>query len=297
MATAIPDEFKRVTFHVPPDAGPDDSLALLNTVYNNPETQFDTFKRLCAVAEETYNAGGRAKDATGLVQMAGLLLAPHKGQPISLTDNGKAVATAREDKQVDLFHFLIYTGWDEQRPEEKTQLWTYRQTCDLLWKMEHSAIDVKRIRDELEVNLGESFSDFVAESSKVSLSPKSVQGVVVWLERLWPPAVEEVAAVKQFSQRRSCSRELLLLAVDWVYRDLLGDGIELDRNVELLLSRERRELICKLCLLHPASLDRLLGGVVATYPQYIVEGTRSGTYGRFLRMRRRPHLCDDGLML
>lgn len=291
-----PAKSAKLVFHVPPDAGPNETLALLNTLAQHPSQHFASFKQLSALAAETYGVGKHANDAHLLAQMSGLLLPPHGSQPITLTPLGQQVVAAREERQVELIHYLLYVGWDEMQPERNGPLWTYRTVCNLLWAEEQGPISSSRLIGGLALRAEADFANSPAyQQTRLSVSSKTVSGVTRWLAALQPPAVQ----AGLFSRRPVCSRALLLLAIAYVYRDALGQPDQSGRLVsaELLLSRERREALCQLCLLEPATLDRLLDSVIGTYPAYLSQGTRAGTLGRFLRLLRLPRLTDVGLLL
>lgn len=67
---------------------------------------------------------------------------------------------------------------------------------------------------------------------------------------------------------------------------------EADLSIDLLLTPDRRDAICRLCLLEPAALDKTLNWMLPLYPHIVVPGTTGGTYGRFLRFLRWPTLAD-----
>ncbi len=264
---------------------------------DNPDKEFKTLKELCGLAEKTYNAGGRPRDSVAVAQMLELI----KANPLRLTDEGQRIAVARHERQVELIHFLMYTGWDAATPSKNAPLWTYREVCNLLWEREHSLIEAKQIAGEL---TGKLYKDEVFgknsnfDLSKLSFSDKTVRGVLIWLEQLHPPAVQRTRGKREFARRTTCSRELLLLGIGWVYRDAVGephaDGL-LD-SADLPLTRDRREALCRLCLLDPAHLERMLNAVISTYPGYISEGTATG-FSRFLRLYRIPRIEDAELLI
>lgn len=225
-----------------------------------------------------------------------------KPNPLHLTPEGKRIATARDERQVELIHFLLYTGWDAKAPTHNAPLWTYRQLCDLLWERGNSPVDARQLASEL---TGKLYEDEVFgnnpsfDLAKLSFSDKTVRGVLVWLEQLHPPAVQGERGKKVFARRSACSRELLLLGLGWVYRDaLVQTGADGQLNgVELALTRDRREALCQLCLLQPANLEPMLKAVISTYPAYVSEGTNSGALNVFLRLYRVPQLTDEALLV
>jgi hypothetical protein len=126
----------------------------------------------------------------------------------------------------------------------------------------------------------------VTRGGTVSLSTSSLVGALNWLEVLHPPVVAE----QQFERRFFCPPELALLALGWVAR--LDDG---EIGIDLLLTPQRRETVCKLCLLDPSALNRVIDWTLPLYPAVVQAGTRAGSYGRFVRFIQWPQLSSLGL--
>jgi hypothetical protein len=279
---------EKLWFHLAPDAGPDDTFALLRTLYANPNARFATLKQLCVAAAEEYNAGKRSRDSLQIVQLVNLI----NSKPIRLTELGIRIATAATRLQVDLLHYLLYTGWDERQPTLRGPLCTYRQVCNILSnggadKVNHASL-VRGVRHALDARFAE-----VAEYQQLhlSLSGKSIRGVTVWLERLCPPALAE----GQFAPRRDCPTELLLLALGWVYRDLLPPTRRIS-NVALALDSSNREALCRLCLLQPDALDPLLDQAIDRHRQYLTDDGRGAGGVRSVTLHRLPQLSDNTLL-
>ncbi len=123
----------------------------------------------------------------------------------------------------------------------------------------------------------------VGEFDEISFSRKSLTGARKWLDALQPTVIED----NIFTRRAFCSPELMLLAIGYVLRDD-PDATEID----ILLSRDRREQICRICLLAPESFDRTLDWAIPVFPKLIEPGTSAGTYGRFIRLHKMPTLQD-----
>jgi hypothetical protein len=64
------------------------------------------------------------------------------------------------------------------------------------------------------------------------------------------------------------------------------DGVDL--GADLLLSPERRQALCRICLLEPTALDRALDRALPAFAALVEPGTRTGAYGRFLRIKAFP---------
>jgi len=209
----------------------------------------------------------------------------------SLADDLLRVADTKPQLLPDLMHYLHYSRWSEDAPLEHTFLWTYRTLCDWLVEQEECKLVHKWLEATVTHLLGvirESphFSHALASATKkgaVSLSTDSLNGVLHWLRPLRPPVIEG----DTFTRRHFCPPELLLLALGYVARQT---GAEI--GIDLLLTPERREMLCRVCLLEQTALDRALDWMLPLYPAIVEPGTRTGTYGRFVLLRKIPELSD-----
>ena len=208
-----------------------------------------------------------------------------------LSRRGKLVLQVAQKKKglwADLGHFLHFTLWDGDSPNRNGFSWFYRAFCDYLWNSgeislaKRSALSVICSEFNNRIEAEAQFEPFLANKSP-SLSPDSISGIQHWLEALSPPVIQG----QSFARRTFCLPELLLLALGWAFRyepEPIG--------VPLLLSRERRELVCRLCLLDPASLDRTLDWMLPRFPAVIESGEKAGFYGRSIRFRKLPTIED-----
>ncbi|GAB4153072.1 MAG: hypothetical protein Fur0021_18490 [Candidatus Promineifilaceae bacterium] len=199
------------------------------------------------------------------------------------------LCVAKADLWGDLVHFIQYTLWQEGRPEENGFSWTYRNLSDHLWrlgvaqKINYSFFEP--IVSAL-INQAETSSYFEVEQTRkaaVSLSRDSLRAGYHWLGELVPPVIEN----DTFTRRYFCPPELTLLAIGWVAQQTEGE-----LGIDFLLTPERREMLCKLCLLDPAALDRVLDRTLPLYPNVLVPGTSAGVYGRFIRFLKWPEMSD-----
>ena len=200
-----------------------------------------------------------------------------------------AICRRKPDLWGDIGHYLHYTLWDSDVEKQNGFSWTYKQFTDAAWELgafELTAELRETITSSL-INQAESEPDIDLSSFKkqaASISKDSLNGVVSWLSTLIPPVVADKV---QFQRRSFCPPELLLLAAS---HSAKMSGADL--NIDLLLTPQRRDAICRLCLLEPAALDKTLNWMLPLYPQIIQPGTTAGTYGRFLRFLKWPTLAD-----
>lgn len=264
-----------LTFHVPQEAEPETLIPLLEAI-DAEQVEFDTVASLLDFAKQ-HGLKSRTEihifgSDCGLLQKD-----PVKG--IGLSSTASWILRLKPETQPDMIHYLIYSGWRADRAFQKTVLWSYRQVIDLLWQRPGADMNkvINIIAEEIRNKIQETFG------SDPSFSPKSIRGVRKWLEAVTPPVMENGI----FNRRFFCPPELALLALGWIGQTLGGD-----LGIDFLLTPERREALCRVCLLDPAALDRVLDWTVPLYPAVIRPGTSAGVYGRFIRFLKWPELQD-----
>jgi len=246
------------------------------------DRQFATVKELLQFTNE--RGLGSRTEMQILAATCGLL---DKSQnEIRLSETGHIIAQLSTSVQPDIVHYLLYSGWSKQEPAENTMLWSYRQVADSLW--ERSSVDVldfaSRLVEVIHNRIRQEFVELsIYDLGAESFSKKSVLGARKWLEALSPPVIEG----DSFNRRHFCAPELTLLALGWVAKRTEGEV-----GVDLLLTPEHREVLCRICLLDPAALDRTMDYMLPTYPEVVREGTTAGVYGRFVRLHKWPEMTD-----
>lgn len=201
-----------------------------------------------------------------------------------------AICLMKPDLWGDLTHFLHYTLWDTAPRPTVGFSWTYQKFTDEAWTLGDFALSTE-LKDAIVTSLinqseaDEQIDIEALSKGAVSLSRDSIGGVVTWLRSLVPPVVDN----DRFTRRSFCHPELLLLAAGHVAQRSEGEP-----GIDMLLTPQRRDAICRLCVLDPAALDRALDWMVPSYPAVVVPGTSSGTYGRFLRFHKWPTFADLG---
>lgn len=227
----------------------------------------------------------------GRIRQLGLVSKTRGGY--RLTDGGRAlysIGARKQEVAMELLHFLHYSLWDRANPLENTFSWSYRMYCESLFQRNTCALSLASmtlLTAELATLITESemFGAHIRNTKKgaVSLSTNSLNGMNHWLRRLVPPVIEN----DTFTVRAFCSPELLLMAIGFVSRET-----QAEMGVDQLLSTERREAICKVCLLETNALDRALDWMLPLYPQVVQPGTRTGSYGRSIHLLYLPTLND-----
>lgn len=268
---------QRLTLHLDPVRSAANLLTVIDVL---GKTAHDSYPSLAAISgriREEYDFTDRAEPLS-LACLLGLL--DDSDGEFRLSTTARAILSMSPRTRPDLLHFLLITSWHDGTDRALGCAWTYRVFCERLWShgtLRFSADETKRTVADL---LDQAQSEF-PELRLAALSPKSVLGMRKWLELIEPP----VLSGDEFSRRQVCSPELLLLSIGQAI--CLDDG---DIGIDLLLSPQRREAICHLCLLEPSSLDRSLDRMLPIYPSFIEQGTRTGSYGRFIRVRKRPSI-------
>lgn len=210
------------------------------------------------------------------------------------TENGKVLRLLCDKTPTlwgDLLHYHHYSLWDASFPVRNGFSWTYRHFADYLWKTGSVGLDgsfwdpvVAFLIGEIEAS--SCFGDKIPGATRegtVSLSRFSLVGALHWFRDLTPPVIQD----ELFARRHFCPPELALLALGWVAQTLNGDI-----DIDLLLTPERRESLCRVCLLDPAALDPVLDWMLPLYPTVVRPGTGAGVYGRFVRFLKWPELGD-----
>lgn len=210
-----------------------------------------------------------------------------------LTQNGRElhrIGMKRIEVAWEILHFLHYTRWKEQKPTDNTIFFTYRQYCDLLY--DKREVDIITNRETFAVEMtslitsSTYFADELPNLAKgaVSLSVNSLAGVEHWLSKLSP---EVITTDDSFRLRHYCSPELLLMALGYI-----TEITQTQHGLDQLLTDERREMLCRICLIDDAALDQILEWLFPEYPDYVQPGTSTGSYGRFIRVLTIPTLKD-----
>lgn len=281
---------RTLAIHVLPDSNPTNVLEMIHHLSLEPDLSFTSSKEL---VEYLRDGGANANDWVQSTSASMGILEKLSGA-ISLSDLGHSIAKIREDIRGDLLHFLLYTGWKASDPRDFNQSWGYRTCCDRFWaqgEVELTGGYLDRVVEEIITDARETFVNLnVTDFDEISFSRKSLTGVIKWLLALEPQVLYPNTAdskERTFRRRDFCPPELLVLALAWVLRD--------EREVtgvDILLTREKRDAICRACLLNPESFDRALDWAIPTFPAILSTGTSAGFYGRFIRLHKVPTIQD-----
>lgn len=277
----------RLAIHILPDSNPENIGDMVRIVSLVPDTKFATARELVEYLKEQ---GSNSNDWVHSTSISmGLLARTSDG--VRLSDRAYSLSQIRKEARADLLHYLMYTGWSEAHPTEFLQSWAYRRVCDRYWEM--GTVEIPAVARRLvEDIINEAHATFSAlpvdEFDDISFGTKSLTGAHKWMEALQPEVLEKSGReYRRFTRREFCPPELLIMAIGYILRDD-PDATELD----ILLTQERRNALCQICLLEPSALDRALDWALPAFPTVISPGTTAGYYGRFVRLYKRPTFED-----
>jgi hypothetical protein len=184
----------------------------------------------------------------------------------------------------EFLHFLHYSAWTAKTPELRCFSWSYMTTCNTLWEFGTMPIDRNQLASQLADMACEEFG-----VSDVSLSKDSVQGILNWLDELDPPVLEKRKLAKKevtfLTRRNFCPPETFVLAINHLYQRQ-----EISYQSNLLLDSDKRDAICKVCMLEPSNFDATLDWACGQF-DFLNQGT-SGGWGRHVILARVPTLDD-----
>ncbi len=278
-----------VVFHFDKEYAPNRMLHILRVLQNAelPVTKRVTWEKIAR--EQSVDDKPFGESCT-MAQRLGLAEDTKEG--FRLTHTADGLLAKRDAVQYDLLHALFYTAWKSEEPAEFGRSWFYRAFCNTLWNEQHIKLDRatrSMLTEQLMHEIQVAFQDIPNFSSKkLSISIKSMDGAKEWLSHLQPFVLNlDDKQVLEFKPRQACSAELFLFAFSHID---MSSNTEI--GVDLLLSPQWRNAICRLCLLDPLQFDRMLDWTLPLFPQYISQGTRSGSYGRFVRLKQLVQIED-----
>lgn len=250
-----------------------------------------TIEEMLAIGQERgYTIGTTAKSAQSVkenpIQTAcdlGLV----ESNRYALTEQGQQIVRLLQIKPKtanEFLHFLHYSTWIPEYPEQLCFSWSYMTVCDVCWKASPIPIHREQLASQLADMAREKFG-----ISNVSLSKDSIAGILNWLVELEPSVLKKEKVDKKevttFTCRAFCPPETFVLAVDYFYRRQ-----HVNYQTNLLLDAGKRDAICKVCLLDPTGFDNTLEWACGQY-DFLSQGT-SGGWGRYLVLTRSPTLDE-----
>lgn len=274
---------QKLTIHVRPGASPLSLSKLLEALATAPSRVFGTTKEFLNYTE-SIGLGSYAELKSAAKD---LRLIDEFRDEIRLSQTGLSMARLRDDARYDLLHYLMYVGWTAEHPLHFLPSWSYRLCCDQYWDATRVTLTPAYLNRQVEDTINHArifFSDVTrVDLSEPSFSRKSLEGIKKWLTALNPAVIDD----NIFFRRTFCSSELMLMGIRYAFRES-PEAI----GTDLLLSKDKRDDICRICLLEPTALDGVLDWSISVYGSLIKPGTTGGFYGRFVRLDRLPTIQD-----
>lgn len=272
----------KLAIHVAPEANPDNLTALITSMYEN-DAIFSSASEMLEYAD-SLGIGSRVEMSITATQMG---LIERTSTEVKLSSAGKALAQIGESLRGEILHIIMYSGWHSTDPKKFLPSWAYRQICDEYWRCREIVLDASANDQQVTQMISTAESTFselgIHDFAGISFSRKSLSGARKWLEALNPPVIAD----GRFEYREFCPPQTLLLAFGFVMRD------ELEAlDVDILLSHDRREALCRACLLNPTNFDQVLDWMLPLYPHIITADNEVGYYGRYVRLHKLPTLED-----
>ena len=275
----------RLIFHWPV-AGSPEKIPILLELIARADQPILSANELDQMALDYSGAESRFSEARVLAEHAlGLINVTKQG--VSITPKAEVLLKKREAVQLDLLHYLFYSAWQAEQPTNQGKAWFYHNLCECLWVLQNQVLHHDNRLSLTQQLTNQALNDFEnvpgALPEKFSVGIQTINGALEWLRQLRPA----VLVGETFQRRSTCSAELFLLALSRSYR-LSGSVV----GVDLLLSPQRRDEICKVCLLEPLQFDRMLDWIIPIFPQFLAQGTRAGSYGRFVHLVQSVNVED-----
>jgi hypothetical protein len=275
---------EKLAIHIPPEANPSDAIKLISVLAEGSYT-FDTASDLLKFVDKTKDVGARTELTSILIQLG--LLHRDDDNKLTLSPLGYCLAKYPEDLYGELLHIMFYHGWVESQPQVFLSSWAYRKTCNDYYSVADIELSPNYLDRQVAEIIGNAEEVFTAlgveDFAGISFSRKSLRGALGWLKALNPSVITD----DHFEQRGYCPPETLLLAIGYTLRDD-PDAIDVD----VLLSAELQEDICRACLLAPDYFEQTLDWMLPLYPDIITSDNEIGYYGRYIRLHKRPTLED-----
>jgi hypothetical protein len=201
---------------------------------------------------------------------------------IKLTDLGhclKYYLNFNKSVFYDLIHFLYFTTWDFTKEDNILFSWSYKTICELLWERKSNKFNRKRLSSELLSLAQEEFND-----REISISHEAITGCLNWISELDPFFIIDVRKNQIGNGRDSCSPELFLLAIYYLYQ-ILGINIQ----SPILIDDYKKVKIAKLCLLNKNAFNGMLNITKETFDSLKLE---FGEWGSYLILQKKIKIKD-----
>jgi hypothetical protein len=273
-------------FHIS-DPGPQELYEYLDTV---EATSPSSNKELLESAKDLgHSIGSKEKSTEGSV--LGRLGIVEPSDQFQFTELGDSLVDIMyRDRNLfnTVLHFLYYTAFDRYSDRHIFMSYTYREFTNYLY--DNSPFDI--FRGERGTIVGEVTElaeqspdvDVSKTRSGVSLSTKSFNNYLQYLTELSPEVlVEDDSEGTGFERRAFCPPELMILAVDHIYKQN-----QTDYETLLRVTDDTKVRIQQICLLSDDGFDEVTDYAEQAYPFF----SKKHDFGLNLRLDREVTLDE-----
>jgi hypothetical protein len=272
-------------FHIS-DPGPESLFEYLDTVEANSPSTIDELRD--AAADLGHSIGSDEKiDAGSVLGRLGVVDPEDQFSYTPMGDSLIDLMYADRDLFENLLHFYYYTAFDRYPEEHIYSSYTYQKFTNYLY--DNAPFDSLQGQKGTIVGevteMAETDPDLELSYTKsgVSLSTKSLGNYIQYIRDLSPTVNKnDPDETPGFEPRGFCPPELLVLAVDHVYKTH-----ETEYNTLLHVDDVKQEIL-KLCLLTEEGLTDVIEYTERTYPFF----STKHSYGLRFRLNKEVQLDD-----
>ena len=203
---------------------------------------------------------------------------------ISLTTLGENLRNIFRNNHIavgDLIHYLYYSHFD-LKGRSSGSSWSYKNICSLLMQMSPVSITAA-MKDHIASMIAAKAENDSEVNRMISISPRTVNGVINWLSVIQPPCLRKKGASQVFEKRVFAPPPLFALAVNFVYQ-----AKEATYGVPIVLTDENIGKICGLCLLEKDKFEEVIRWSTETF-DFLHE---VGGWERQILLEREPNLDE-----
>ncbi|MCD4785322.1 MAG: hypothetical protein K8T10_16005 [Candidatus Eremiobacteraeota bacterium] len=187
----------------------------------------------------------------------------------------------------NLLHYRLFSLWNPADCQRNCFSWSYRTICGILLDLDGQLINIKDLSSKLQEVIELEFAEkFGVNPSDISVSQRTIQGGLKWVELIEPPVLDKNDKNIIFQRRDSCPPWLILLGLDLIYRD---QGIPYGSNI--IFSQEIIDFLYSLTLLSNEAFKWVYQWMKTQYPDFIQE-QEGGGWATQICLLREPKLQE-----
>lgn len=164
---------------------------------------------------------------------------------ISLTTLGATVREIFRNHYIiagDLMHYLYYSHFD-LKGRSSGSSWSYKNICTIIMQMSPVKL-TEDMKDRIASMIATKAEDDPEIKRMISVSSRTVNGVMNWLSALQPSCLHQEDSIQVFTRRTFAPPSIFISAVDLIYRIR-----EATYGIPIVLTDKSVGKICNLCLL------------------------------------------------